>query len=160
MVDLRALLEAAQTIELVDWPHQDVPATLFRAGYTVVGHEPSSLMSYVVAAEPLEASIGRSFPLADGSYLQSVPIAALPERVDIVNTYRPAEEQPDIVHTAIALGARTFWVQPGETTSQDARQIATAAGLAFVDGVCIADTVRELGIAKPRAPAPETPQAS
>ena len=149
MADLRALLDSASIIELVDWPHQDVPATLFLAGYAVVGHEPSSFMSYVVAAEPQDKAVGRSFPLEGGGYLLSLPIVALPEGVDIVNTYRPAEEQPDIVRAAIALGAKVFWVQPGEATSDEARQIATAAGLAFVDGVCIAETVRELGIVRP-----------
>jgi hypothetical protein len=148
MTDLRALLESASVIELVDWPHQSVPATLFHAGYVVVGQEPGGFMSYVVAAEPQDAAAGRSFPLESGGYLVSRPIAGLPAKVDIVNTFRPAEEQPDIVRAAIALGAKAVWVQPGETVSDEAQQIATAAGLAFVEGVCIAETMRGLGIVR------------
>jgi hypothetical protein len=83
---LRALLEGASTIELVDWPSQEVPATLLRAGYRVVGHEPDGFKSYVIVDDDPE---GRVFPLA-------------------------------------------------------ARTVAKAAGLTFVDGVDIAQAVRDL----------------
>lgn len=148
MKTVRELLEAASIIELVDWPNQEIPATLFRAGYTVVGHEPRGFLSYVVASTPAEDASIRSLSLADGAYLVAHPIDALPDRIDIVNTYRPADEQPDIARGAISLGAQAFWVQPGEQTSDEARKIAGEAGLVFVDGVCIAETVRTLGISK------------
>ena len=146
MKTVRELLETASIIELVDWPSQEVPATLFRAGYTVVGHEPRGFLSYVVASSPAEDASIRSLQLADGAYLVAYPIDALPDGIDIVNTYRPAEEQSDIARSAISLGAKAFWVQPGEKTSDEAKKIAGEAGLIFVDGVCIADTVRKLGI--------------
>jgi predicted CoA-binding protein len=149
MATVRELLETASIIELVDWPNQEVPATLFRAGYSVVGHEPRGYQSYMVAPSPAKDTSIRSFPLADGAHLVSYPIDALPSGIDIVNTYRPAEEQPDIARGAILLGARAFWVQPGEKTSDEARKIAIGAGLVFIDGVCIAETVRKLGISKP-----------
>ena len=152
MTNVRELLETASIIELVDWPNQQVPATLFRAGYSVVGHEPRGFQSYIVAPSPADDASTRSFPLVDGAHLVSYPIDALPGGIDIVNTFRPAEEQPDIARSAILLGARALWVQPGQKTSDEARKIAGKAGLIFVDGVCIAETVRKLGIYKSSRP--------
>jgi hypothetical protein len=140
---LRSLLETATTIELVDWPHQDVPATLIRAGYDVVGHEPDGFRRYEIVDEQPP---GRLFPLTDGGYLGSEKLAALPTGIDIVNTYRPAEEQPGIARGAVETCARAFWVQPGEDSSDEARSITQAAGLVFVDGVDIAQAVRELDV--------------
>ena len=114
MANVRELLETASIIELVDWPNQEVPATLFRAGYSVVGHEPRGFQSYVVAPSPAEDTSTRSFPLVDGAHLVSYRIDALPGGIDIVSTFRPAEEQPDIARGAILLGARALWVQPGQ----------------------------------------------
>lgn len=143
MEHLRPLLEAATTIELIDWPHQDVPATLIRAGYSVVGHEPDGYKTYlIVSAEPA----GRLFPITGGGYLTGEPLDALPDRVEIVNTYRPADEQPDIARGTIELGANALWVQPGESVSDEARSIVEAAGLQFIEGIDIAEAVRTLGI--------------
>jgi predicted CoA-binding protein len=86
------------------------------------------------------------FPLEGGGFLTSEPLDALPEGIEIVNTYRPADEQEDIARGAIELGAGVLWVQPGESTSEQARAIAEAAGLTFVDGVDIAQAVRDLGV--------------
>jgi hypothetical protein len=144
MTDLRALLEGAKTIELVDWPHPDVPATLDRAGYLVVGHEPDGYKHYEVVVDPADAAAGRSFPLDDGAYLVCRPLGVLPDRIDIVNTFRPAEEQPDIVREALKIGARVIWLEPGQATSAEARKIAEDAGATFIDGVGIAETVRGL----------------
>jgi hypothetical protein len=111
---------------LIDWSHPDVPATLVRAGYVVVGHGPGGYTRHDVVAEPpSDKAGGRAFLLADSTYLVGRRVFALPEAVDIVNTYRPAEEQPAIAREAVDLGARALWVQPG-----------------------VADTVRRLGIVK------------
>jgi predicted CoA-binding protein len=143
MEHLRPLLEAATTVELIDWPHQDVPATLIRAGYTVLGHEPDGLKTYVVVDDE---PAGRSFPLEGGAFLTSTPLDALPDGIGIVNTFRPAEEQEEIARGAIAIGAQVLWIQPGESTSAAAGAIAEAAGLTFVEGVDIAQAVRDLEI--------------
>lgn len=139
------MLESATTVEFIDWPHQDVPGTLIRAGYSVVGHEPDGYRTYVIDdKEPA----GRVFPLTGGGYLVSHLRDTLPERVDIVNTFRPAEEQADIARGAIEIGAKALWIQPGETVSTEARDIAERAGLVYVDGIDIAEAVRALGISK------------
>jgi len=145
MEHLRTLLESATTVEFIDWPHQDVPGTLIRAGYSVVGHEPDGYRTYVIDdKEPA----GRVFPLTGGGYLVSHLRDTLPERVDIVNTFRPAEEQADIARGAIEIGAKALWIQPGETVSTEVRDIAERAGLVYVDGIDIAEAVRALGISK------------
>ena len=149
MTDLHELLRSATTIELIDWPHQEVPATLVRAGYTVVAprHPPEEGKTPFVLHEvgPLPAADpGTSLPLADGWHLSFPPLEALPSAIDIVSTYRPAEEQPAIVEEAVRLGARAVWVEPGEPTSAAAKEIAEAAGVAFIEGTSIADEVRSL----------------
>lgn len=145
MEHLRGLLERADTIELIDWPHQDIPATLIRAGYLVVGHEPVGYLRYLIVADEPG---GRVFPLTGGGYLANEPIDALPDHVDIVNTFRPAEEQVDIARGAIEIGAQAVWIQPGETVSTEVRAIVEGAGLAYIEGIDIAEAVRALGIAK------------
>ena len=64
-------------------------------------------------------------------------LADIPEHVDIVNVFRPADEAPAITRQAVAIGARAVWLQTG-LTSADARRIAEAAGLDFVEDHCIA----------------------
>jgi hypothetical protein len=145
VTDLRALLQGATTIELIDWPHQSVPATLHRAGFVVVGHEPDSLKRYT-AEDERPADGADAFPLDDGGWLVSRDIAELPPSVDIVCTFRPPDEQPAIVDAAAGIGARAIWIEPDAEMSADARQRADALGLAFVDGESIAAAVRRLGI--------------
>lgn len=147
MKDLRELLEGAETVLLVDWSHQSVPATLTRAGYTVIAHSPEGYTHCdVVATEPVGAAPGTVFPLDDGGWLTGHRLDILPAVIDIVDVFRPADEQPAIAERAIELGARVLWVQPGVDASPEAREIAESAGLTFVDGADIAATVRELDI--------------
>ena len=141
--ELRALLSGVRTILLVDWPTQESPAALLRAGYTVFGHEPDGLREHAIAPDD-----GR-FPLEGGGFLADLPVGDVPS-VDLVCTFRPPEEQPEIVADAIARGASVFWVEPGEGTSPQARAEAAAAGLEVVDGVSLWQTVLELGVSAPR----------
>jgi ribosomal protein S16 len=140
---LERLLREARTIELVDWPDPDVPATLHRAGYLVLGHEPDGFKHYHVSDDGGE---GDCFALADGSFLVSSAIPQLPERIDIVGTYRPPDEQFEIARAAVKIGARGFWVEPGEGTSDEARSLVTEAGLEWIEGEGIAAAVRRLQV--------------
>ena len=142
-------LRAASTIELVDWPHQSVPAALDRAGFLVVGHEPDSIKRYRVEDAEASGDGCRSFPLDDGGFLVSRDIPGLPESIDVVCTYRPADEQPAIARDAIANGAKLLWIEPGESSSDEARDLALQSGVAFVDGESIAAAVERLGIRRP-----------
>jgi predicted CoA-binding protein len=127
-------LDGVRTILLVDWPGPEGPATLIRAGYEVYGHEPDGLRQHHV-----DDSAGR-FALEGGAWLADRMVDDVPAP-DLVCTYRPVEEQPEIVADAIKRGARVFWVEPGEGTSPEARAAAEAAGLTFVDGVSLFETV-------------------
>ena len=139
MSDVPGLFADVDTIQLIDWPHQEVPGTLLRAGFAVFGHEPSGYHRHAIAPEaPAE---GRSFPVA-GGWLTAEAIDEAPP-ADIVCTFRPPEEQPDIARMAIAAGAKVLWVQQPAEPSLEAQVIAEAAGLAFVHGVGIEAIVSE-----------------
>ncbi len=62
---------------------------------------------------------------------------AVPEPVDLVNVFRPADEAPAIARQAVAIGAKALWLQTG-IASDEARRIAEAGGLDFVEDHCIA----------------------
>ena len=62
-------------------------------------------------------------------------LADIPEKVDLVSVFRPAAEAPDIARQAVAIGARALWLQTG-IVSDEARQIAQAGGLDYVEDHC------------------------
>lgn len=70
-------------------------------------------------------------------------LAEAPSPIDIVNVFRPADEAPLVARQAVALGARAVWLQTG-IRSDEARRIAEAGGLAFVEDTCIRNVAREL----------------
>jgi predicted CoA-binding protein len=152
--DALAALEAAariladtETVLVIDWPSRDVPASLAFAGYTVLvkgGPGPADYNAWQIeSGEPVSRPLGHE-----------------PGRVDLVYCHRPLRELPGIIALAGRLGARALWWQtgladdggkdpsgcwipPGE--SGQARELAAAAGLAYVDDVYIADAVRARG---------------
>jgi predicted CoA-binding protein len=75
-------------------------------------------------------------------------LADVPEKVGLVNVFRPSAETPDIARQAVAVGATALWLQLG-ILSEEARTIAEAAGLAFVENRCLAIERRRLGLAAP-----------
>ncbi len=60
----------------------------------------------------------------------------IPEMVDLVNVFRRSEFVPDVVESAIAIGAKAVWMQPG-TVHPKAVERAREAGLMVVAGPCI-----------------------
>jgi predicted CoA-binding protein len=69
-------------------------------------------------------------------------LSDVPVHVDIVNVFRPAEEVPELVREATAIGAGSVWLQLG-ITSEEGRRLAREAGLDYVENTCIG-TVRAL----------------
>ena len=72
---------------------------------------------------------------------------ALPEidvPVDVVEVFRPAQEAPEIARQAVAIGTKVLWLQVG-IMSEEARQIAEAAGLTVVMNRCMGATHGLLG---------------
>jgi len=138
-----ALLKAAHSVLVIDWPSRDVPESLARAGYEVIvrgGPGPADYSSYAIEdGEVVTRRAGKA-----------------PEHVDLVYAFRPVAELPGIVDQARALGARAIWRQSGFASdgaknpvgvwaspeeSRQARAIAEAAGLAYIEAPYILDAV-------------------
>ena len=69
----------------------------------------------------------------------------VPEKVDLVNIFRRAEEVPPVVESAIRIEAPVVWMQLG-IENQEAAEKARAAGLAVVEDACILIEHRKRGI--------------
>ena len=138
------VLAETKSVLVIDWPSREVPASLAFAGYQVFvkgGPGPADYAAWALdRGEPVSRPLGHE-----------------PGRVDLVYCHRPFAELPGIVALAGRLGARALWWQTGLTSeggkdpsgcwappeeSRRARELAAAAGLAYVDDVYIADAVR------------------
>jgi hypothetical protein len=137
------LLREAESVLFVDWSGQDMVGDVVRTGRTVYGHEPDGIGLHSIVEEP-KSDNAKRFPLTGGGYLERGLVDPPPSQVDLVNTYRPAEEQPEIAKTAVAMGAKSFWVHPGESVSTEARELCEAAGVVFVEGVDIREVAAKL----------------
>jgi predicted CoA-binding protein len=78
-------------------------------------------------------------PFADMLFGERVyrTLADIPERVDIVDVFRPAADTPEVARQAVAIGAGALWLQQ-DIVSEEARAIAEAGGLEYVEDRCIA----------------------
>ncbi|MFY9586164.1 MAG: CoA-binding protein [Actinomycetota bacterium] len=72
-------------------------------------------------------------------------LADIPEPVDVVDVFRPADETPQIARDAVAIGAKVLWLQSG-IANDEAEGIAEAAGLKVVMDRCMGATHRQLGL--------------
>ncbi|MGB6897743.1 MAG: CoA-binding protein [Candidatus Acidiferrum sp.] len=72
----------------------------------------------------------------------------VPEKIEIVDVFRRAEDVTPVVESAIKVGAKVLWMQLGIENAQAAER-ARAAGLTVVEDACILvehrRRVRELG---------------
>jgi hypothetical protein len=78
-------------------------------------------------------------PHADELFGEKVyrSLADIPYPVDLVDVFRPADDAVEVVRQAVAIGAPAVWLQLG-ITSAEARQIAEAAGIDYVEDRCLA----------------------
>lgn len=129
--ELRDLYRDASTIAVVgcslNWPKPSavVPAYMQSEGYRIVPVNPNEPE---MLGEPCVGSL-----------------AETSEPVDIVNVFRPADEAPPLARAAVELGARCLWLQTG-IVSPEARAIAEAGGLEYVEDSCIGISHGELGL--------------
>ena len=93
-----------------------IPARMQRSGFRVIPVNPA-----------LESV------LDEKSYAS---LAAVPEPVEVVLVFRPSEFAAGIAEEAVAIGAKALWLQQG-IISEEARHIAEAAGLVYVEDRCI-----------------------
>jgi predicted CoA-binding protein len=113
-------------------PHKEahtVPLQLIRYGWTVIPVHPR--------AETI-AGLTVYRRLAD-----------IPQRVGIVNVFRPSDQAGDFVRQAIEIGAPAVWLQQG-IVSPEGRQLAAAAGIDYIEDQCIA-VIRSVFQVKPPA---------
>lgn len=126
---LKEILSSAKTIAVVGCSTDptkaahDVPRYMKSQGYRIIPVHPK-------APEILGE---RAYP----------NLEAIPERVDIVNIFRPSEEAPAIVQQAAKIGAKVVWMQTG-IESEEAYSIGRKAGLEVVMDTCIGTEHRRL----------------
>lgn len=82
----------------------------------------------IVPVNPLESEV-----LGEKAYPR---LEDVPSRVDIVNIFRRSEFVPELVKSAIAIGARAVWMQEG-IVHHEAAEVARQAGLHVVMDACI-----------------------
>jgi uncharacterized protein len=78
-------------------------------------------------------------PFADTLFGEKVyrTLLEVPEKIDLVDVFRPAADAPEIARQAAAVGAKALWLQL-DIRSDEARRIAEAAGMDFVEDECTA----------------------
>jgi uncharacterized protein len=82
----------------------------------------------IIPVNPQETEV-----LGEKSYAR---LEDVPERVDIVNIFRRSKFIPEIVESAIRIGARAVWMQEGVAHPQ-AAELARRAGVLVVMNTCI-----------------------
>ena len=78
-------------------------------------------------------------PFADFLFGERVyrSLADVPEKIDLVDVFRPSADAPEIARQAVAVGAKALWLQE-DIRSEEARKIAETAGLDYVEDECTA----------------------
>ena len=64
-------------------------------------------------------------------------LAEIERPIDVVDVFRRAEFTPEVARAAVAAGAGALWLQLG-IVSEEARRIAEAAELDYVEDLCTA----------------------
>jgi uncharacterized protein len=75
-------------------------------------------------------------------------LADVPGPAGLVDVFRPSFQTPDVARQAVAAGATALWLQLG-IASAEARDIATRAGLLYVEDRCLIIEQRRLGLSAP-----------
>lgn len=120
--EIKEIFEATKTIAVVGLsdnpsrPSHRVSAYMQRQGYRII---------------PVNPGIAEA--LGEKAY---AGLKDIPEQVDMVDIFRQSEAVPPIVDDAIAIGAKTIWMQDG-VMHEAAAQKARAAGIKVVMDDCV-----------------------
>src|SRR5487761_503316 len=78
-------------------------------------------------------------PFADELFGERVyrSLSEVPFKIDLVDVFRPSEDALEIARQAVAVGAGALWLQLN-IRSDEARRIAEAAGMDYVENECTA----------------------
>lgn len=130
------IVRAARHVVVQDYPDEELPAALTRAGLEVT-----------IYGGPTEADVAAS-ELHDGEVVHRMT-GRYPDHADILSVYRPATELDAILAEARRLGVGTIWRQPpvGATADPDGsrwRERVEAAGLTYLDAPPIDEVARSL----------------
>lgn len=110
--------------------------TIAVVGLSSKGHRPSyGVSAYLKDAgyRVIPVNPGETEVLGEKSYAR---LEDIPERVDIVDVFRRSEFVPEIVESAIQIGARAVWMQEG-VIHPEAAERARRAGLFVIMDACI-----------------------
>lgn len=116
------ILKTARTIAVVGLSNRR-----FRPSHGVAEYL-QSVGYRIIPVNPGEREV-----LGEKSYAR---LEDIPERVDIVDIFRRSEFVPEIVESAIRVGARAVWMQEGVIHAEAAER-ARRAGLVVVMNTCI-----------------------
>lgn len=129
--ELRNIYATTKTIAVVgasgdpDKAGHNIPAYLQSQGFRIIPVNPKG-------GEILDEKVYQS-------------LEDIPEAIDVVDVFRPAEETPGIAREAAAIGAKVLWLQAG-IYSDEAAAIARAEGLTVVMDMCMGATHGRLGL--------------
>jgi uncharacterized protein len=93
-----------------------IPVRMQRAGYRIIPVNPS-----------VDSVLGEK------SYAR---LADVPFSVEVVLVFRPSAEAAAVAKDAVAIGAKALWLQQG-IVSAEARRLADAAGMLYVEDRCM-----------------------
>jgi predicted CoA-binding protein len=121
--DVKALLERSKNVAIVGISNKED-----RASYQVAKwlQENSHFTLFFVNPVIDEVLGQKTFP----------SLAEIPAQIDIVDVFRKAEDCPSVLEKAVAVGAKSIWLQLG-ISSDEVALIGSTAGLEVVMDRCI-----------------------
>jgi len=126
---IKELLRGAHTIAVVG-----LSSSRFRASYGVSQYMQSAGYR-IIPVNPNEKEV-----LGEKAYAR---LEDVPEKIDVVDVFRRSEFVPEVVDSAIRVGARAIWLQEG-VADEAAAQRARDAGVIVVMDSCILKEHRRL----------------